>query len=67
MNNKECEFQKEYNELLSKYNVSLLVNNWSDEYGSHSDLIFKEIGEYCSMSYHPKYNILNNGHKGMGS
>ena len=66
MDEKEKDFVKEYKELLQTHNVSLCVKTWSDEYGNHTDITFKENGKYCNINYCPDTMRQNKGRCGMG-
>lgn len=63
----EKHFVKEYKDLLEKHNVSLTVKKWSDEWGNHVDICFRELGTYCHINYSPEKNTIDRGHIGMGT
>lgn len=66
MNEKTKQFEKEYKELMKKHNVILVVDKWSDEFGAHTTICYKERSTYCNISYTPEKKIINSGYQGMG-
>jgi hypothetical protein len=63
---KEKAFIKDYEALLEKHGVCLVVIKSSDEYGAYAEPCFKENGKYCNISYAPDYNEEDTGYHGMG-
>ena len=63
---KEVSFEEEYKALLKKYNVKLVSSPWSDEWGEHTDITFKECGKYCNINYHPDLKENARRYCGMG-
>jgi hypothetical protein len=63
---KEKQFSREYLTLLEKYNVRLIMDSFSDEYGTHTSLSFVEKGKYSNINYQPDYRENNQGYSGMG-
>jgi hypothetical protein len=63
---KEKAFEKEYEQLLKKYDVYLLLETYNDEWGDHSELSFREKGKYCNINYSPDFQERNRGRCGMG-
>lgn len=59
------EFTQEFRILLKKYDVSLVKEIWSDEYGHHSDFFFQIPGS-VNNRYAPRYSVHNQGYCGMG-
>jgi hypothetical protein len=66
VSDREKEFIKEYEALIGKYNVKLVANRWSDEWGDHIDISFEETGKYCNINYSPEVCIESDGYCGMG-
>jgi hypothetical protein len=52
---KEKLFESEYETLLKKYNVSLVIENSILEEGLFSEPHFKESGKYCNINFVPDY------------
>ncbi len=63
---KESDFKKEYDELLAKYNVSLRLESFRDEWGIHNKILIKEKGSYCNINYSPSFVSEDKAYRGMG-
>ena len=63
---KELKFQEEYTSLLQKYNVKLVLEVSSGEYGYNVTPIYEECSRYRNISFVPKYTIHDIGRTGMG-
>lgn len=63
---REIAFESEYNALLEKYNLKLVVSPWDDEWGEHIEIAFVEDGKYPNIKYFPKHEKSARKYCGMG-